>query len=131
MNGPGLWLRGTGVGVLILCLLWYVPGADSTAQRLWLPLLMAAGTWALTRNLAAVALGGTMLAAIHSDLQATQWIDRLAYPLLALLGALILAVILLRRFRARIAATHDARWANRPGRQDATVDKGTGSGPPQ
>lgn len=123
MNDRGLWLRGAGVGVLILCLLWYVPGADSTAQRLWLPLLMAAGAWALTRNLTAVAIGGTMLAAIHSDLQATEWIDRLAYPLLALLGALVLAVILLRRFRARIIATHDARWANRAGRQETAVDK--------
>lgn len=131
MNTRGLWLRGAGVAVLILCLLWYVPGADSTAQRLWLPLLMAAGALALTRNLTAVALGGTLLAAIHSDLQATAWIDRLAYPLLALLGALVLAVVLIRRFRARIAATHDARWANRPGREDNSADKDASSGSAQ
>jgi hypothetical protein len=91
-------------------------------QRLWLPLLMAAGAWALTRNLTAVAFGGTLLAAIHSNLQAAEWVDRLAYPLLALLGSLVLAVILIRRFRARIAATHDARWANRAGRADTAVE---------
>lgn len=129
MNTQGLWLRTAGVVVLVLCLLWYVPGADSTTQRLWLPLLMAAGAWALTRNLTAVALGGTLLAAIHSDLQAAEWIDRLAYPLLALLGALVLTAILVRRFRARIAATHDARWANRPGRPDATPARDNRSGP--
>lgn len=113
MNLDRLWLRLTGLLVLLSCLALLDPGSASVFHRLVIPLIMAAGTWALIQNAAAVALGATVLGAIHSELAATHWIDRLAYPALTLTGSAVLAVITFRRFRHRISRTHEARWADR------------------
>lgn len=126
MNTDGLWIRVGGVCLLMICLVVYIPGGEGATQQLWLPLAMAGGAWALTRNLTAVAIGGTVLAAIHSDLDAANWIERIAYPALGLGGSVLLAVIFTQRFRKRIADTHEARWSGRAADKDQGVDRDTG-----
>ena len=105
--------RLVGLAVVLVCLAVYDPGGDSVQQRLLLPLLMAAGAWALVQNLAAVALAVAVLGVIHLDLGSGDWIDRIAWPLLTLAATAAFVWILVRRFRARIAETHEARWADR------------------
>jgi hypothetical protein len=65
----------------------------------------------------AVALGAGLLAFIHSDLGG-DWIAGFAYPALAAICAVILATILVGRFRSHIHATHEARWRARRERRD-------------
>ena len=65
------------------------------------------------QNPAAVALGALVLAVIHSDLSAASWIPAVAYPLIAATSTLVLLSIGWRRLKDNIAATHEARWANR------------------
>jgi hypothetical protein len=77
------------------------------------PALLALGAWALVRNVAAVALGTAVLAAIHSDLGAADPVTGVIYPSVAATASLVLAVIFARRFRARILATRAERWAPR------------------
>ena len=113
MNLDRPWQRLTGLTVLLVCLALYEPGASAVAHRLVYPLVMAAGTWALVQNGVAVALAGTVLAAIHTRLGAADWISGIAYPALAVAGGLILLGSAVRRFRRRIAETHDARWSDR------------------
>lgn len=105
--------RLLGLATVLVCLAFYDPAGESAVQRLLLPLLMAAGAWALVQNLAAVALTVAVLGVIHLDLSGGDWIDRVAWPLLTLAAVVAFLSILARRFRARIAATHEARWADR------------------
>lgn len=105
--------RLIGLVVVLICLTVYDPIAGSALQRLLLPLLMAAGAWALVQNLAAVALAVAVLGVIHWDLSTGDWIDRIAWPLLTVLASLTFAWILRDRFRQRIRDTHEARWHSR------------------
>lgn len=113
MNLDRPWQRLAGLVVLLGCLALFEPGAPGMLHRLVYPLVMAAGAWALVQNGVAVALAGTVLAAIHSDPGAQDRITGIVYPALAVAGGLILLVTAARRFRRRIAETHDARWSDR------------------
>jgi hypothetical protein len=106
-------LRACGLVMVIAGLALYDTYDVSFTHRVLLPLVMAVGAWALVQNTAAVAMGVTVLAMIHSDLDSTNPIDRIAYPLIAGTGTVTLAVIVWRRFRARIRNTHAARWSSR------------------
>jgi multidrug transporter EmrE-like cation transporter len=106
-------LRLSGLLVLIICLSAYDPEHGSVLHRLLIPLTMALASWALVQNVAAVALGSMVLAFIHTDLAASDWIARIGYPILTGLSALILAVVAWRRFKQRIRETHEARWSDR------------------
>ena len=105
--------RLIGLAVVLVGLAFYDPTATSALQRLVLPLLMAAGAWALVQNLAAVALAVAVLGAIHWDLSTGDWIDRIAWPILTLIASLTIGWILRGRFRQRIRDTHEARWQSR------------------
>jgi hypothetical protein len=113
VNDRRIWLRVIGTLVLAVTLVIFDSTAPGVWQSLGLPLLLALGAWALVQNLAAVALGAAVLAAIHSDLNAVSWVDRVAYPSIALVSGCILLAISVRRFRARISSTRAARWAQR------------------
>ena len=106
-------LRLLGFISLIACLIFYDSTSSATTHRLVLPLLMAAGSWALVQNATAVLLGISVLTFIHTNLAASHWIDRFAYPALAALSILALLTILIARFRRRIRATHAERWTER------------------
>jgi hypothetical protein len=98
----------------------YQPELGDVTNRLMIPLAMAFATWLLVQNVAAVALGGGLLAAIHGDLGSPDWITRIAYPALAAVAGVVLTAVFIQRFRRRIAATHEERWRKR--RSDATQD---------
>jgi cell division protein FtsW (lipid II flippase) len=91
----------------------YQPELGDTMNRLVIPIAMAFATWLLVQNLAAVALGGGLLAAIHGDLRSADWILSVAYPALATVSAAIVITVYAQRFRRRIAATHRERWSRR------------------
>jgi hypothetical protein len=99
--------------LVLICLAFYDSGATDPLHALILPLVMACGAWLLVQNPAAVALGVAVLAAIHADLNAVSWIERVAYPLVALAASTLLALIGARRFARRIADTHEVRWSGR------------------
>ncbi len=105
--------RIAGVCLLVGCLIFYDPNSASLTQRLAIPAMMALGAWGLVQNLAAVAIGVTVLAGIHSDIDNHHWLDALGYPAITIIAGLTLTVILLRRFRQRIRDTHAQRWRNR------------------
>lgn len=106
-------LRIAGAVVMILCVLVYEPQSVLWWQRLVVPIMMAVATAAIVKNVLAVAIAGSLLALIHGNLAAEDWITALAYPTLALLGTMLVLALLIRRFQKRIQATHQARWANR------------------
>jgi len=111
LNRP--WHRLFGLAVLLVCLALYEPGAPGVLHRLVYPLAMAAGAWALVQNGVAVAIAGTVLAAIHTELHTGDWISGIAYPVLVVAGGALLLGTAALRFRRRIADTHDARWRDR------------------
>ena len=105
--------RLLGLAVVLACFAYYDPEADSVLHRLIMPLLMAAGAWALVQNLAAVALAIAVLGVIHLDLRTGDWIDRIAWPALTLAACITFGWILIGRFRQRIRDTHEERWQRR------------------
>lgn len=109
--------RVAGLILLGLLVVIYQPDAGGPLHRLLIPIGMALGAWLLVQNGVAVALGAGLLAALHSDPGAADWIVARAYPALAVFSFLVLAVLLGRRFRRHIAATHDDRWRHRRGSQ--------------
>lgn len=125
MTGAALWLRVLGVVVIVLGLAVLEPGGTSLGQRVGVPAVLAVGAWALVRNLAAVALGTAVLAAIHSEPGAADPVTGVIYPAAATAAGLVLVVIFVRRFRARILATRAARWA--PRHRDIGAQSGSGS----
>jgi hypothetical protein len=112
-NLPG---RIAGVALMGIAVMWFDPLSTSALHRLLVPLLMAAAAWLMVQNAAAVLLGGTLLTAIHTDLQNTDWISSRAYPALAILAAGALGYILWQRFRKQIEATREERWRLRNNR---------------
>jgi hypothetical protein len=113
--------RLAGVVLLALCVVVYEPAADSVLQRLVLPLGMALAAWLMVQNLVAVALGAFLLAAIHGDPGASDPVTGIGYPAVAAAAGLTLLIIFVRRFRARIAATHEARWQRRRSDSDTAA----------
>lgn len=111
-------LRLAGVVVVALLVVLYQPDGHDPWQRLLIPVGLALGCWMLVQNAAAVALGGGLLALIHSDPGGADPISGIAYPALAALAAVIAGAVFVRRFRQRIAATHEARWRQRRGAAD-------------
>ena len=113
MTGRRLWLRLAGVLLIVICLVVLQPGSAELLHRLVVPLLLALGAYWLVQNLAAVALGAAVLAAVHSDLNADDWVEGLAYPLLAACSAAVVLIVALQRFARRISRTHEDRWRRR------------------
>ena len=74
---------------------------------------MAVGAACALRNVLAVALAVIALAGIRSDLDNPDWVPSLAYPALTLAAFTVAATLLIKRFRARMIATCDARNARR------------------
>jgi len=105
--------RLLGVLLLAVCVVLYEPAGETILHRLLLPLGMAAAAWLMVQNLAAVAFGTALLAAIHGNPGSTDPITGVAYPAVAATAGLVLTIILVRRFRARVRDTHDARWQRR------------------
>lgn len=105
--------RVAGVLLLALCVVVYEPATGSPLHRLLLPLAMAAAAGLMVQNLAAVAFGTFLLAIIHSHPGSGDPIEAIGYPVVAAAAGLLLLWVLLQRFRARIHATHDARWRQR------------------
>ena len=113
MSKDGVWLRVLGTVVLAVSLIVFETGSQQLWQSLLLPLVMAAAALALVQNLTAIAFGTLVLAIIHSDLSAIDWVPRVAYPAIAIAAAVALITIAIARFRRTIIATREARWANR------------------
>ena len=82
-------------------------------HQLWLPLLLTAGAYLMTQSLMAVAIACGTLAYIHINTASPFWVDSTAYPIIVFLSGAIIAMTLFKRFRQRISATHEARWARR------------------
>lgn len=110
-------LRGVGLTLILASSLIFDSHSDEPLHDLWLPLVMAIGAMLALQNILAVALGTTALAGIHTNVHSTDWVPAQAYPLLALLGSVTIAVILVRRFRERIVTTRAEREARRRGQK--------------
>lgn len=82
-------------------------------HQLWLPLSLAAGAYFMTQSLMAVAIACGTLAFIHINSASPFWVESTAYPIIVLVSVAVIAMTLIERFRQRIAATHEARWAKR------------------
>jgi hypothetical protein len=116
--------RIAGVALLALSVVLYEPSSPQIGQRLGLPLVMAAAAWLMVQNIVAVALGTTLLAAIHSQPGSPDPVTGIGYPLVAVAAALVLLGVLVRRFRERIRSTHDERWRHRRGTAAASSATG-------
>ncbi len=105
--------RIAGLVALAVLVVLYQPETGGALNGVVIPVAMALATWLLVQKVIAVALGAGLLAAIHSAPGSGDWVVGIAYPALAATCALILALVLGRRFRRHMAATHEARWRHR------------------
>ena len=120
MNGLSHpWSRAAGVVVAAVIVFYLDTQSVSALHRLVLPLGLAVAAWLMTRSLMAVAFATFTMAAISTRWSAASWIPSVAYPSIAAIALVVCFVIISRRFRERIAATHEQRWAQRRERQQA------------
>jgi len=92
----------------------YRPGAEATVlNTLVLPLLGLLAAWYLTHSLLVVALGVFSLSIAHADPAATGVLESRVYPALAVAAGLLLARILLSRFRRAVAERRAQRLRER------------------
>ena len=105
--------RLSGVALAAVIVFFLDTRTGSPLHLLVLPLGLAVAAWMMTRSLMAVAFATFTLAAINSEFGQSDWISSVAYPALAAVALVICVVIGVRRFRQRIAETHEARWAQR------------------
>jgi len=111
--------RVGGVVLTALVVFAFDTHSASVLHRLILPLLLVLAAWLMTRSSMAVAFATCTLAALHTDLTGSHWIPSLAYPLIAVFAGAVCLVNLTGRFRARMHATHDQRWAERRARRQS------------
>jgi CBS-domain-containing membrane protein len=107
------WSRTAGLLLAALAVFLLDSQSSSWLHALVLPLVLAFAAWLMTRSAMAVAFATFALAAINTDLAATSWIPRIAYPVIATAALAVCLGIVTQRFRERIAATHEQRWAQR------------------
>ncbi len=115
--------RIAGLVLLGALMVAYQPEAGGLVNRLLIPLVMALATWMMVQNVAAVAIGTGVLAAIHSDPGSSDPLESIAYPALAAASGVVLAAVFVQRFRRRIAETHEARWRHRRQPPDESRDR--------
>ena len=108
----GYALRIAGTVIILACVLAYQNVEQPLLRDLLLPIALGVGAWLTVRNLLAVVAGGAALAAIHTNL-AGNWIESIAYPLVAAVCLGTAAFIWALRFRQRIEETREARWQAR------------------
>ena len=117
MSAIPLWQRGVGLACLLLALLVYEP-AGSLALTAAASVLALVGAYLATRAVLAIALGAALIALFFARLT---WPLGFADYVLLVAGSTALA-LLVNRFRARMQATHEARWSARRGDADDAAD---------
>ena len=105
--------RIVGVALLAVLVLLADWQSNSVLYQLVVPGLMALAAVLITQSVMAVALAIALLATIHTDMDAVDWLPSSAYPLIAVLGWGTVFGIAMARFRAYSQRTHDARWSSR------------------
>ncbi|MEM7078802.1 MAG: hypothetical protein AAF513_09260 [Pseudomonadota bacterium] len=111
-------------GVICLCAgLLVIPAYARFPQLsgVLIPLSLIAGAWLITGAGMAVAITTALLAGLASDRSGT-WVSAGFYPALAISAGVLAVFLLARRFRQRIQATRDARWAPRRGIDRRRID---------
>ena len=108
MSAIPLWQRGVGLTCLLLALLLWNP-ASHLALTAATTILAIAGAYLATRAVLAIALGAALIALFFAELV---WPLGFADYVLLAAGSTVL-VMLANRFRSRMQATHEARWAGR------------------
>ena len=111
LSHPGWRIAGLVLAAGIIFLL--DTQSPTALHQLWLPLALAGAAFMMTQALMAVAFACLVLATINTDLSVQHWIPSVAYPAIAVISGAVCVVIVTRRFRQRIAETHEARWAHR------------------
>ena len=106
-------LRIIGLVLIGIALFTLDSNSSSPLHTLLLPLLMAVGAACALRNVLAVALAVLALAGIRADIDHTSWVVGIAYPMLAGIAAIVVIILLARRFRERVHATREERHARR------------------
>ncbi len=115
------WARLGGV-IIAACIVFFLDTTSTDAlHKLWLPLGLAFSAFLMTQALMAVAFACLVMAGLNIDLAAGYWVPVWGYPSVAAVSLVVCLIIVVRRFRQRIAETHDARWARRR-RTDAQSD---------
>ena len=122
------WSRAAGVVLTAAVVFVLDTQSASVLHALILPLLLALAAWLMTRSAMAVAFATFTLAAISTRLDAPSWIPSIAYPGIALVALAACLFIIAQRFRERIAATHEERWAQRRRRVQADAPPDTAGG---
>lgn len=107
------WSRLSGVVLAAVIVFVLDTTVKSAWHQLWLPLGLAAAAYLMTRTPMAVAFAVFALAAANTDLAVNHWIPSIAYPGISAASLAVCGWIGINRFRRHIAATHDARWAER------------------
>ena len=108
-----LSLRLAGIVVISAALFVIDLNVNDAVNKLWLPLLLAAGAYLMTLSMMAVAITAATLAFLHMELGAAFWVPALAYPALLAVCSAYISWVLLQRFHQRIEDTHEERWAGR------------------
>ncbi len=116
-------LRICGLLLAAAVMLTLDTGRGGVVHLLLLPLALALAAWMILRSLLAVALAGMLMAAVHADLSAADWLTARAYPLISFVCAASVAVILSRRFRRYIRATRRARRQQQAQRRPHPVEQ--------
>lgn len=117
------WSRAAGVAAAAVIVFFLDTQSVSALHRLILPLGLAVSAWLMTRSLMAVAFATFTMAAISTRWSAASWIPSIAYPGIAAVALTVCLIIITRRFRERIAATHEERWSQRRARQQDAADE--------
>ncbi|MEM7096719.1 MAG: hypothetical protein AAF541_00555 [Pseudomonadota bacterium] len=108
-----MWQRVIGVIALFAGLILYHDPQSPYASTLLVSVLFLTGASLVTRAWLAIALATAFFSWLKvgsSDLSA---FEHYYYLSLAIIGSAYGVFVLSHRFRARIANTRDARWANR------------------
>jgi len=121
LSHPWSRLAGLIVGAAVMFIL--DPSRAGSVHQLWLPLCLAVAAYLMTRALWAVSFATFALSAVNTNLGSADWISAFAYPAIATLSMAACLALAARRFRQRIASTHDARWKNRGTVGDDTGDQ--------
>ena len=104
--------RCAGLVLMLLVLVLLDPLQGDIIHRLVLPITALIAGAMILRSTMAVALATGTLAALAIDLDGDLY-QALAYPLLAIMALLVVAVLIIRRFQNHIQETHTQRWIQR------------------
>ena len=115
MKSPGTHPALRSVALIVIAMALLFLNREQTGEPWHSALILATiiAGYILTGSMLAVALASAAMAGLYIDIQSPEFAPKYLYPGITVGALSVCLLVIVRRWRAHIRATHQARWQRR------------------